>query len=141
MPDWIALIAPRPLPGETVIRLRRETRVALDVVFGLLPNRPPVGCSGIKIPATRSVRNHGELNGKTLLEFCIHLYGATTNQRYEAVCATCEKRHGKLRNGPASLIDFHAQHDIIELIEGKVRVGFNFSCYPECHQAGDEGYL
>jgi hypothetical protein len=141
MPDWIALITPRPLPGETVIRLRRETTVALDIVFNLLPNQPPAGCSGIKIPAARSVRNLGDLTGKTLLDLCIHLYGATTNQRYEAICATCEKREGTLRNEPAGLINFHAQHDIIELRDDKIRVKFNFSCYPECHQAGDSGYL
>lgn len=135
------LIEPLPLAGETVIRLRRETHVTLDIIFGLLPNQPPVGFNGIKIPATRSVRNHGDLTGKTLLEFCIRLYGATTNQCYEAVCATCEKREGTLWKGPASLINFHAQHDIIELRDGKIRVKFNFSCYPKCHQAGDSGYL
>ena len=140
MPNWIALIKPLPLARETVIRLRRETHVALDIFFELLPNRPPAGCSGIKIPATRSVRNHGDLTGKTLLEFSIRLYGTTTKQCYEAVCATCEKREGTSRKGPASLIDFLAQHDIIELTEGKIRVKFKFSCYPECHQAGDSGY-
>ena len=141
MPNWIALIEPLPLAGEIVIRLHPETCVALDIIFELLPNWPPVGCNGIRIPVTRSVRNHGDLAGKTLLECCIRLYGATTNQRYEAVCATCEKREGILRRGPASLIDFHAQCDIIELRDGKMRVKFNFSCYPECHQAGDSGYL
>jgi len=141
MPDWIVLIKPLPLAGETVIRLRRETLVVLDIIFELLPNQPPLGCSGIKIPATRSVEDYGDLTGKTLLGFCIRLYGATTSQLYEAVCATCEKREGILRKGPASLIDFHAQHDIIELSDGKIRVEFKFSCYPKCHQAGDNGYL
>ena len=135
------LIEPLPLAGETVIRLRPETHVALDIIFELLPNRPPVGFNGIKIPATRSVRNHGDLTGKTLLEFYIRLYGATTNQRYEAVCVTCEKRERTLWKGTASLIDFHAQCDIIELRDGEIRVKFNFSCYPKCHQAGDSGYL
>ena len=55
MPDWIVLIRPLPLAGETVIS---ETHVGLEIIFGLLLNRPPVGCSGIIIRGTRSVRNH-----------------------------------------------------------------------------------
>jgi hypothetical protein len=97
MPDWIALVKPSPPAGENVITLRRETHVALDIILERLPRQPPGGCSGIKIPATASVRNYADATGKTLLEFRIHVYGATSKKRYETVCANCEKREGKRR--------------------------------------------
>ena len=84
--------------------------------------------------------NHADPTGKSLLEFRIHLYGATTNQHYETVCQSCEKREGK-RKGTPSLIDFHARNDIIEPKDGKIRIGFTFCCYPKDHLLGDSGYL
>ena len=140
MPDWISYIKPQPQPGGNVIKLYRETHIALDIIIEHLPWQPPVACSGIKIPPTGSVRNNADATGKTLLEFGIRLYGATTKQRYETVCTSCEKREAKKRGGP-SLVDFHAQHDIIELKDGRVHVEFSLCCYSKHHQAGDRGYL
>ena len=121
-----------------MITLRRETHVALDIILDRLPRQPPGGCSGIKIPATASVRNFAQANGKPPLEFRIYVSSATSNQRYETVCASCEKREGK-KKGTPSLIDFFAMQDIIEQKDGKARVEFVFCCYPKCHQ--DSGYL
>jgi hypothetical protein len=137
MPDWIALIKPTPPVGENVIKLRRETHVAFDIILDKLPNQPPGGCSGIKVPATASVRNYANAVGKPPLEFRIHVYGATSKRRYENVCASCEKREGK-KKGTPSFIDFCAMNEIIEQKEGRVRVEFVFCCYPKCHQ--DSGY-
>jgi hypothetical protein len=138
MPDWIALIKPSPPVGENVIKLRRETRVALEIILDRLPRQPPGGCSGIKIPATASVRNYANSIGKPLLEFRIHVYGATSKRRYDTVCASCEKRERK-NMGTPSFIDFCAVSDIIEHKDGRVRVEFVLCCYPKCHQ--DSGYL
>jgi len=138
MPDWIALVMPSPQADGNVITLRRDTHVALDIILERLPRQPHGGCNGIKIPATASVRNYAETAGKALLEFRIHVSGATSNRRYETVCAGCEKRERK-KGGTPSLIDFTAAQDIIEQQDGKVRAEFIFCCYPKCHQ--DSGYL
>ena len=138
MPDWLALLKPSPMAGENMITLRRETRVSLDIILERLPRQPPGGCNGIKIPATSSVRSFADTSGKPLLEFRIYVSGATSNQRYETVCASCEKRERK-RKGTPSIIDFFAMQDIIEQKDGKARVEFVFCCYPKCRQ--DSGYL
>ena len=140
MPDWITLIKPRPLAGENVIKLRRETHVALEIIIERLPRQPLLECSGIRVPATSSVKNFADTRGKNLLEFCIHLYGATTQRRYETVCSSCEKRVG-WKKGTPSLIDFYAEREITDFKDGKVRVEFSFCCYPKDHQFGDDDYL
>ena len=140
MPDWITLVKPRPPPGEHIITLRREIHVSLDIAFEQLPRRPPAGCSGIKIPATGSVKNYANTSGKVLLEICLRLYGATTGRRYETICPSCEKREGKKKGSPG-IIDFHAEREILELKDGKVRVKFSFCCYPKDHRMGDNEYL
>ena len=140
MPDWITLAKPLPLAGQSVITLRRETHVALEIYLERLPIQPAPECNGIKIPPTASVRNYADTTGKTLLEFRIRLYGATTKRYYETVCAKCEKRQGKKRGVPG-LIDFHAEREIIEPKGGKVHVDFTFCCYAKDHQLGDTGYL
>ena len=86
------------------------------------------------------MRQHADVTGKILLEFSIRLYGATTKQRYETVCANCEEREG-VEQRTASLIDFRAHQNIIEPRDGKIRVEFRFCCYPKCHQTGDNAYL
>ena len=96
--------------------------------------------NGIKIPATASVKNFADTTGKALLEFRIRLYGATTKKLYEFVCENCRKREGKTRGTP-SLIDFKAEHNMIEAKDGKIRVEFSFCCYPKCHKLGDTEYL
>ena len=138
MPDWLALVKPSPMAGESIITLRRETRVSLDIILDRLPRQPPGGCSGIKIPATNSVKNVAQASGKPPLELRIRISGVTNNRRYETVCASCEKREGK-RRGTPSLVDFLAAQDIIEQKDGKARVEFVLCCYPKCHQ--DSGYL
>jgi hypothetical protein len=140
LPHWIVLIKPLPWLGGNVIKLRRESHVALDIIPDYLPGPLPAGFCGIKIPATSSVLNSSETTNKTLLEFRIHLYGATTKRRYENVCLNCEKREGK-KKGIPSLIDFHAERDIIEPKGGKIRIEFTFCCYPKDHRLGDTEYL
>ena len=137
MPPWITLMKPSPPAGENVVTVRRDTHVALDIIFERLPRQPPGGCSGIKIPATSSVRNLASMIGKTLLELRIHVSGATSKRRYETVCISCKKREGN-KNATPSFIDFYATHDIIEQKDGKVWVEFGFCCYLKCHQ--DTGY-
>jgi hypothetical protein len=140
MPDWMVLVKPHQQERQNVITLRRETHVVLDISLDRIPRQLPVDCSGIKIPATNSVKKYGYATGKTLLEFRIHLYGATTKRRYETICANCEKREGK-KKGTPSLIDFHAECDIIDPEDGRIRVDFNFCCYPKCHKLGATEYL
>ena len=140
MPDWITLIKPLPPSGEHVITLRRETHVALSITIKRLPRQLPAECSAIKIPATGSVKNDANATGNTLLACCIRVYGATTKQRYKTLCSSCEKREGK-RKGPLNLIDFHAEHDIIEPKDGKIRIAFTFCCYPKDHRRGDTEFL
>ena len=138
LPDWISFIKPYPQAGETIITLRRETHIALDIIFKRLPRRALAGFSGLRIPATGSVGNHADAIEGTLLEFSIRVYGATTDQLYPAVCARCEKREGK-RRGTPSLIDFHAPQDVIEPKDGKIRVDFSFCCYSICRK--ESAYL
>ena len=140
MPKWITFIKPRPQDGEKVITLRRDNHLALDIILEHLPKRPPAGCNGIKVPATGSVRNCANTTGKTLLEFHIRLYGATTQKLYELVCASCQKREGK-RRGTPGLIDFKTDSDMVEPKDGKIRVEFVFCCYPKDHRLGDTEYL
>ena len=140
LPHWIGLIKPLPWSGGNVIKLRRESHVALDVIPEYLPGPLPAGFSGIKIPATSSVLNSSETANKVVLGFHIHLYGATTRRRYENICSSCEKREGKKKRMPC-LIDFHAERDIIEPKGGKIRIEFTFCCYPKDHRLGDTGYL
>jgi len=140
MPNWIALIKPRPQAGENVITLRRDYHFALEIILAYLPVGSLDVCNGIKIPATASVKNFADTTGKTLLEFRIRLYGATTKKPYEVVCEKCQKRDGK-RRGIPSLIDFKAEYDVIEPKDGKIRVEFSFCCYPKCHKLGDTEYL
>jgi hypothetical protein len=140
MPDWIALIRPLPQAKQNIITLRRETSVVFEITFEHLPSQPPAECSGIKIPATGSVKNYADTTGKSLLECCIRLYGATTKRSYETVCTSCEKREGK-KKGTPSLIDFKAESEIIELKHGKLCIEFVFGCYPKDHRLGDSGYL
>ena len=96
--------------------------------------------SGIKIPATGSVKNDADTTGRSLLEFRINLYGATTKLRYDNVCATCEKREGK-RKGTPSLVDFKTASDMISPKDGKIRLDFVFCCYPRHHGLGDDEYM
>ena len=140
MSDWVALIGPRPQTNESVIILRRETHVTLDINFDQISRQPFASYSGIKIPATESVKNYIDTTGRSLLELRIHLYGATTRRRYESVCASCEKRYEK-EAGIPSLIDFKTESDIITPKDGKIRIEFIFSCHPKDHQKGDGEYL
>ena len=141
MPNWVALFKPLSVQaGENVIRLRRDAHFALELILAHLPMGSREGCNGIKIPATASVKNFADTTGKTLLEFRIRLYGATTKKLYEFVCENCQKREGK-RRGTSSLIDFKAEYDVIEPKDGKIRVEFSFCCYPKCHKLGDTEYL
>ena len=126
--------------GESVVTLRRETHLALEIILEHLPRGPPEGWDGIKVPATASVKNYADTTNKALLEFCVRLYGATTNQRYEVACESCQRREGKRRGAP-SLVDFKAEYDMIEPTDGKIRVEFKFCCYPKCHKQGDMEYM
>ena len=102
--------------------------------------RSTFGWDGIKVPATASVKNYADTTNKTLLEFCVSLYGATTNRRYDVACESCQKREGKRRGAP-NLVDFKAEYDMIEPTDGKIRVEFKFCCYPKCHKQGDMEYM
>ena len=139
MPDWIALTKPLPQKGDRVITLRREAQVTLDLNFKQISMRLSEVWSGIKIPATSSVKNYANTTGK-FLEFRINLYGATSKRRYENVCANCEKREGK-KKGILSPIDFKTKSDMITPKDGKIRIDFVFCCYPKDHRLGDGEYL
>lgn len=140
VPDWITLIKPVPPAGEKVVKVRRDAHLALDILLEHLPRKPPTSYDGIKVPATASVKNYADTTGKTLLEFRIRLYGATTEQLYHVVCPNCQRREGK-RRGTPGLIDFKTESDMIEPRNGKIRVEFVFCCYPKDHQLGDTEYL
>ena len=140
MPDWIALTKPLPQTEDRVITIRRETRVTLDLNFEQISMRLSEAWSGIKIPATASVKNYANTTGKSLLEFRVNLYGATTKQRYENLCAKCERREGK-KKGILSPIDFKAESDMIAPKDGKIHIDFVFCCYPKDHLLGDGEYL
>jgi hypothetical protein len=140
MPGWIALTKPSLQVEKHVITLRRETHVTLDIDLEQISRQPSAVCNGIKIPATGSVKNYADTSGKSLLEFRINLYGATTKRRYENICANCEKREGKKKGNP-SPIDFKAESEMIAPKDGKIRVEFVFCCYPKHHLLGDSEYL
>jgi len=114
--------------------------VTLTINLEQIPMQLSEVPSGIKIPATGSVKNNADTTGKSLLEFRINLYGATTKRRYDNVCANCEKREGK-RKGIPSLIDFKTEFDMITPKDGKIRLDFVFCCYPKDHRLGDDEYL
>ena len=140
MPDWIALIKPLPRVEDRVITLRRETHVTLDLNLEQISMQLSKVCSGIKIPATGSVKDYADTTGKSLLEFRVNLYGATTKRRYENVCAKCEKREGK-KKGILSPIDFKTASDMIVPKDGKICIDFVFCCYPKDHGPEDGEYL
>ena len=131
----------KPLPqAEEVITIRRDTHLALEINLNHLPRNPPTAYNGIKVPATASVKNFANTTNRTLLEFRIRLYGATTKKYYDAVCEKCQKREGK-RKGTPGLVDFKTESDMIEPKNGKIRVEFVFRCYPKDHLLGDTKYL
>jgi hypothetical protein len=140
MPGWIALTKPLPQAENHVITLRRETHVTLEMNFEQISMHLSEVSSGIKVPATGSVKNYADTTGKFLLEFRINLYGATTKRNYQNVCANCEKREGK-KKGILSVIDFKTETDMIAPKDGKIRIDFVFCCYPKDHQLGDVEYL
>ena len=140
MSDWITFIKPLPQANESVITLHRETHVTLDINFDQILMKSSIMYSGIKIPPTASVGNHIDPTGKTLLEFRIHLYGATTQRRYKNVCASCKKRYQK-KKGIPSLIDFKTESNVISPKDGKIRIEFVFCCYAKDHRGGDGEYL
>jgi len=140
IPHWITFIKPRPQAGENVITLLRDNHLALDIVLEYLPGTLPAGYNGIKVHATASVKNCADTSGVTLLEFRIPLYGAITKQRYEFVCAGCQRREGK-RRGTHDLVDFKIDGNIIEPKDGSIRTEFVFCCYPQHHGLGDAEYL
>jgi hypothetical protein len=140
LPDWITFITPPLRAGENVITLSRDDYLVLDIILEHLPRKPPAGCSGIKVPATASVENCADTTGKTLFDFRIHLYGATTQRFYESVCASCQKREEKWKETP-DLIDYKTESDMIESRDGKIRVEFVICCYPKDHRLGDTEYL
>lgn len=139
MPNWLALTKPLSVRAGDVIALRRDSHFALELILAHLPMGSLEWCDGIKIPATASVKNFTDTTGKTLLKFRIRLHGASTKQLYELTCENCQKREGK-RRGTPSLIDFEAEHDMIEPKDGKIRVEFRFCCYPRCRKLGDTEY-
>jgi len=143
IPGWIALRKPIPQAENLVITRRLEAQATLDINFEQILRQRCAVWSGIKIPATRSVRNYADTTGKSLLAFHINLYGATTKRCYENVCANCEKRERKKKKkkGIPSLIDFKAESDMIAPKDGKIRVEFVFCCYPNHHRLGDGEYL
>jgi len=140
MPGWIALIKPLPQPEDCVITVRRDTHVTLDINLEQVSMRLSEVFSGIKIPATGSVKNYADTTGKSLLEFRVNLYGAKTQRRYDKVCANCERREGK-RKGTPSLVDFKTDSDMITPKDGKIRLDFVFCCYPKDHELDDDKYL
>jgi hypothetical protein len=94
--------------------------------------------SGIKIPATGSVKNYADATSNYLLEFHIHVYGVTTKRFFETACPRCAEREGK-KKGTPGLVDFHVKSEIVEPQSGKIRVQLQLCCYPKC--SGDTGYL
>ena len=140
MPGWVALMKPLPQVEDRVITLRRDTHVTLDLNFEQILMQLSEVSSGIKIPATRSVKDYADTTGKSLLEFRINLYGATTNLHYKNLCTNCEKREGK-KKGILSPIDFKTESDVITPKDGKIRIVFVFCCYPKDHRLGDGEYL
>jgi len=140
MPGWIDLIKPRLQEQDRVITLRRETNVTLEINFEQILEQHSAVWSGIKVPATGSVKNYVDTTGKSLLEFRINLYGATNERPYEKLCANCEKRVGT-KSGIPSLIDFKAESDMIEPEDGRIRVTFVFCCYPQHAPPADGEYL
>jgi hypothetical protein len=140
MPDWIRFIQPLPPAGKSVATFHPDNHLALDIILEHLPRKPPAGCNGIKVPTTTSVRNPADTTGKTLLDFRIHLYGATTQRFYESACASCQRQEEKWKETP-DLIDYKTESDMIESRDGKIRVEFIICCYPKDHRLGDTEYL
>ena len=114
--------------------------MTLDINFEQISAQLSTVYDGVKIPATGSVKNYANTTDKTLLEFRINLYGATTKRCYKDVCAKCEKREGK-KKGTPGLIDFKTETDMILPKDGKIRIVFVFCCYPKDHRLGDVEYL
>ena len=112
-----------------VIKLRRESHVALDIIPDRLPGPLPAGFGG-------SFQN-GQSNQSGVSHPPIRRDHQMVLPR---ACPSCEKREGK-KKGIPSLIDFHAERDIIEPKDGKIRIEFTFCCYPKDHRLGDTEYL
>ena len=138
----IELESPRPVEGETIVQVRRDTCVTISFDIPSIL-RMSATYDGLKLPSTPSVRNHGNEGGKKLLYLQIHVLGATSRTLYKAVCYSCKTRAGNRRDG-LPLLDFHARSNILVPQENgrnsKVLVAFTLACYSKHRRPNDSEY-
>jgi hypothetical protein len=133
MPDWITKSSPQA--RENVITLRRDKRLAFNIVLEHPTRKPPLGCNRVKVDASVCA----DTTSNTTLKFHIHLHYPTTKKRYELVCSSRQRREGKWREIPG-LISFKTDGNMVEPKDRKIRAEFDFCCYPTGHRLGDTGY-
>ena len=106
-----------------------------------LPGQEGMIWKGLVIPSTAGVRAEEYAGELGILHLSLRVFGADTNNEYNAVCIACNKREGK-KKGVPSLVDFHAVSDIIMASDdGLVRVKFKFSCYPKHQDMKESAFL
>lgn len=97
--------------------------------------------NGLVIPSTAGVRAEEYAGERGILHLSLRVFGADTNNEYNAVCIACSTREGK-KKGMPSLVDFHAVSDVIRASDdGLVRVKFKFSCYPKHQNMKERAFL
>ncbi|SRR5258706_3302435 len=142
LPGWFSRVQPEP--KDQVVTVRRECLVILEInLRGLpaLPGQEVTAWKGLVIPSTAGVRAEDYADERGVLHLSLRVFGADTNNEYDAVCVACNKREGK-RKGVPSLVDFHAVSDIIGASDdGLVRVKFKFSCYPKHQNMKESAFL
>jgi hypothetical protein len=142
LPSWLSSV--KPEPEDQVVMLRRECQVVLEIDLRSLPALPSqqvISWKSLVIPSTAGVKTEDYDSERDSLHLSVRVFGAGTKKEYNAVCTDCSKREGK-KKGTPSLVDFHADSNVIEAPEsGLVRVKFKFTCYPKHQHLDESAYL
>jgi hypothetical protein len=114
----------RPDSGRRFV-LSRDTVVVLVLNFNPGPNLSSA-FDALEIPLTRSVRCTADPKGRRLLSLRILLVDAVT----ETFVRVCKWDHTKVDDHTlaGSLVDFQAEHNIIDLRDGKAIMRFMLPC-------------
>ena len=91
------------------------------------------------VPRTKSVKKFGSCGGRTVLDLNLEVLGGTTGKELMSTCRACSIRESDTP-ASASMVDFVAKEDLINLKNGKASVAFRFLCLPVHHGTTDEEY-
>jgi hypothetical protein len=132
---WIRVERPKaPADIGSTLTLRRETYVWLIFDANLFAGRF-TRCSGLLIPITPSAMGRSISERPSMLWFNVKVVDRDGTVHTD-ICPSCHKRTEYRRGPPGILppiINLQKNDGVLLPKEGKIRIVFTFSCYPQ-HQ-------